>query len=347
MNRYITGGVLSLLMMMGFGFAAYADDDRGDAKERAINEVKGELSVMVLGSGGPVATAAGRASAGYLIFTDGKPRVLMDLGGGTFKSLAQSGVNIHDMDIILLSHLHADHTGDLTPVIKTIYFHNNRAGTSRSNPIHIYGPRKNDVPFPGTSIPQYPDTSSYAHDHYALPDGTERYLNLFATAISQGQSKFAYQAHDLDSTVAGATVQTVLTAPDGLVIKAIAVDHGPVPAVAFRIEYKGHSVVYSGDTGSRGPNMVTISQDADLLIYDTAIMADEPANPVFHVLHTEPERIGEVALAANTKKLLLSHITPVTDPRIKEVKSIIRTVGYAGKIKVAKDLKVYNFGDDD
>jgi ribonuclease BN (tRNA processing enzyme) len=105
-------------------------------------------------------------------------------------------------------------------------------------------------------------------------------------------------------------------------------------------------VVYSGDTGSRGPNMVTISQGADLLIYDTAIMADEPTNPVFHVLHTEPARIGEVAVAANVAKLVLSHITPVTDPRIDEVKSIIRDMGYQGRIKVASDLKVYNLGDD-
>ncbi len=340
MNR-LTIFVMGIIFTLSGAGTSLAHDKSAKA------EKEGELSVMVLGSGGPVATPAGRASAGYLIFTDGKPRILMDLGGGTYKSLAESGVNIHDMDIILLSHLHADHTGDLSSVIKTIYFHNNRAGTSRSNPIRIYGPRKNGAPFPGTSIPQYPDTTTYAHDHYAMPGGTERYLNLFATAISQGKSKFAYEAHDLDSGVAGASIQTVLSAPDGLVIKSIAVDHGPVPAVAFRIEYKGHSVVYSGDTGSRGPNMVTISQDADLLIYDTAIMADEPANPVFHVLHTEPARIGEVALAANARKLVLSHITPVTDPRIKEVKSIIRSVGYRGAIKVAKDLKVYNLGDDD
>lgn len=347
MHRYVTGGVLSLLIIMGVGFNAFADDDHSKAQKLAADKVKGDLSVIVLGSGGPIATAAGRASAGYLIFTDGKPRVLMDLGGGTYKSLAESGVNIHDMDIILLSHLHADHTGDLTPVVKTIYFHNNQAGTSRTNPINIYGPRMNGAPFPGTTIPQYPNTSTYAHDHYAMPGGAERYLNLFATAISAGKSKFAYQAHDLDSAVAGAMIQTVLTAADGLVIKAIAVDHGPVPAVAFRIEYKGHSVVYSGDTGSRGPNMVTISQDADLLIYDTAIMADAPPNPVFHVLHTEPARIGEVARDANVKKLLLSHITPVTDPRMDEVKSIVRAQGYTGKLKAAKDLQVYNFEADD
>ena len=58
---------------------ALADDD----DDLAVSEVEGSLSVMVLGSGGPIATAEGRASAGYLICTDGKPRILMDVGGGT------------------------------------------------------------------------------------------------------------------------------------------------------------------------------------------------------------------------------------------------------------------------
>lgn len=92
--------------------------------------------------------------------------------------------------------------------------------------------------------------------------------------------------------------------------------------------------------------MVALSQDVDLLIYDTAITETLPANPLFHVLHTEPRRLGEVAAAANVKKLVLSHITPVTETRIKEVKKVIRE-NYSGKIKVAKDLKVYNLGDDD
>lgn len=339
--KTIFHGAWALVLMLCV-FPVVADDDKDK-----LSEVEGPLSVMVLGSGGPVADAAGRASAGYLIFTDGKPRVLIDLGGGTYKSLAQSGINIADMEYILLSHLHADHSGDLSSVIKTIYFHNRRANTNRSNPIHIYGPKANGVPFPGTTIAQYPNVSTYAHDHFAMPGGTERYLHIFVKAISQRGSTFAYQAHDLSSKVAGAEEEIVFQTDDGLVVKSIAVDHGPVPALAYRVEYKGKSIVYSGDTGSRGPNMVTISNQADLLIYDTAIMADEPTNPLFHVLHTEPDRIGEVAMAANVKKLILSHITPVTDPRIEEVKSIIRDTGYLGKVKVAKDLKLYNLEEDE
>jgi len=73
----------------------------------------GELSVQILGSGGPVANAGGRASAAYMIFTDGTPRILMDVGGGSFQRLAETGININDMDHILLSHLHLDHTVSL------------------------------------------------------------------------------------------------------------------------------------------------------------------------------------------------------------------------------------------
>ena len=128
---------------------------------------------------------------------------------------------------------------------------------------------------------------------------------------------------------------------------AVGVNHGPVPALAFRVEYKGKSIVYSGDTSSKGNNMIEISKNADLLIYDTAIMDDTPDGPndgVFFLLHTTPSRMGEVATAAGAKKLVLSHITAVTQSRLDEVEDLVRAQGYQGKISAAEDLKVYNVG---
>ncbi len=375
----ILKGILAVIAGVAIATSSFAD------KERAVNKVKGSLSVMVLGSGGPVATAEGRASAGYLIFTDGKPRILMDVGGGTFQRLAKSGTIIKDLDLILLSHLHTDHTGDLTPIIKSIYFQHTMARTQaarrgitlpgRTAPINIYGPASSALPAatPGVSYPNgsliYPSTVNFVKGHYSLGDGgVDHYLKAFVAAISDDDgprgpggpvSNFAYTAHDLSSRVPFASIETVLSTNDGLVVKAIAVDHGPVPAVAFRIEYKGHSIVYSGDTGTkgRGPrhlgrgNMAAISQGADMLIYDTSVMeqGDAPPNPLFHILHTEPSLIAGVAKAAAVKMVVLSHLTPVTSPRVAEIKRIMRTQGYRGKIKATKDLKVYNLDkrDDD
>lgn len=370
----VFGVILALVGNNGF-----AHDDK-HKPQRDDNLIKGDLSVMVLGSGGPAVTADGRASAGYLVFTDGKARVLMDVGGGAYKNLASSGVNFKDLDIVLLSHLHIDHMGDLSPVIKATYFQNrvyNLAnGTfppGRTKPVRIYGPDDNGLPFPAAlfpdadpNVPIYPSTKDFVDSHYDLHSGHDRYLNIFTRAISAGI--FNYQVNPTSDGQGSLTVSpdwtvynpVTLVDEDGLVITAVAVNHGPppaqVPALAFRIDYKGKSIVYSGDTSSRstkfdgtplanGGNMVEISQGADLLIYDTAIMDDAPDGPndgVFFQLHTTPSRIGEVATAAGVKKLVLSHITAITESRLDEVQQLIRAKGYQGRISVASDLKVYN-----
>jgi ribonuclease BN (tRNA processing enzyme) len=356
MENLTLQGIVGLLIALGLvlgGNSATAD------RKLAIDQVKGDLSVMVLGSGGPVATPAGRASAGYLVFVDGQPKILMDVGGGVFQRLAESGANIADLDIILLSHLHIDHMGDLSPIIKTTYFHargknlDPDSGQSfppgRTAPIRIYGPDENGIGFPpavfpDATEPQYPPTTGFVHDHYDLNEGTDRYLNIFSRAIRGGV--FGVEAFDYSPTL-GDPMQTILD-EDGLVVKTIAVNHGPgalVPALAFRIEYKGKSIVYSGDTSSVTDNMIVLAQDADVLIYDTAIMDDAPSpedDPVFFALHTTPTRLGQVAVAAGARRLVLSHITPVTEGRLGEVKEIVRAQGYRGKVRAARDLMVIN-----
>ena len=103
-----------ILLATAIFTTAFAD------KKLAVDKIDGDFSVMVLGSGGPVATTAGRASSSYLIFIDGMPKILMDAGGGAYQRLAESGTNIKDLEIVLLSHLHADHMGGLTPIIKSM-----------------------------------------------------------------------------------------------------------------------------------------------------------------------------------------------------------------------------------
>ncbi|MDT8383485.1 MAG: MBL fold metallo-hydrolase [Gammaproteobacteria bacterium] len=313
--------------------ASPAFADKKDHKRLAVDRVKGDLSVMVLGSGGPFASA-GRAAASYLIFTDGRPRILMDVGGGAFKSLAESGVNVKDLDRVLLTHLHIDHTGDLSSVIKTVYFHTAGAGATRDAPIHIWGPASSNGGFP--------DTTAYVDGHYALPNGTERYLNGFTGVINAGT--FSYMGHDLGSDWASGVSELVLD-EGGLTVTAMPVKHATVPAVAYRIEYKGKSIVYSGDTNSESGNMAAIASNADLLIYDTAIMDSHP-NPAMLQLHTTPSRMGQVAAEAMAKKLVLSHITPNTENSLQEVKRLVRAQGYQGEIKVASDLRVFNLGHD-
>lgn len=341
--------LLAASLLTAVSFAARAD---GPHDVLPVGHVHGPLSVMVLGSGGPMAFAQGRASAGYLIFVDGTPRILMDMGGGTFKSVAMSGANIHTVDLMLISHMHIDHQSDVPALVKTIYFHARQAHAFRTAPIHFFGPGANGIPFPASVFPnaagvaQYPSTSAYINGLFNIDTGLDRYVNIFTRAISGGV--FRYTVSDIPAPppplVGKQSISTIYD-QGGLVVKAIAVVHGPAPAVAFRIEYKGHSIVYSGDTDSQTDNMVRIAQGADLLIYDTSITDTLPNGPndaVFFTLHTTPTRMGQVAAAAGVRHLLLSHLTPITAPRLKEVKQLIRAQGFDGKVSAAQDLEVLN-----
>lgn len=329
--------VTGLVLFMLFAQAAGAEEIK------AVKNVKGTLSLMVLGSGGPL-PPAGRASSSYLIFTDGQARVLIDAGGGAFQRFATSGANIKDLDIVLLSHLHVDHTADLSAFIKAIFFQKRAAEEKREAAIQFFGPGSNNVTFANSKITQYPSTREYVDAHYHPHTGIERYLNGFTQALSAG--RFAYETHNISSDLKK-PAHTILE-KDGLTIKAVAVTHGPAPSLAYRIEYKGKSIVYSGDSNSQTDNLINLAIGADLFVYDTAIMDNipdikkNPEDKLFYALHTTPSRMGEIARQTGVSRLLLSHITPITQPRLNEVKELIEKQGYKGNIVVAEDLKVYN-----
>ena len=323
------------------------------ADKSHVKDVEGDLSVMVLGSGGPQIQDSGRASAGYLIFAGGQPYAIMDAGSGTFKSLGMSGVHIGQVNTILLSHMHIDHVSEVPGIVKGIYFDGQLQGAQHTAPIDVYGPegRAGGTVYPGS--PVFPSTSEYMDGLFAKDAGNFNYLRRFVGGVDGGPQiigTFGYTAHDLSSTWnAGYSPNVIIdTMVDGseLTITDVAVDHFEAPSVAYRIDYKGHSIVYTGDTHSTSDNIADLASGADILIYDTSILDNVP-NPMspFAKRHTTPKRLGEVAAAAGVKTLVLSHLTPVSDPNIDSIIDEIRAQGFTGKIRVAKDLKVYNTDD--
>ena len=90
------------------------------------------VAVQVLGSGGPDSNDA-RASSGYLLRLDGEARLLVDAGGGVFLRFGEAKARFESLDVVAITHLHADHVSDLPALLKSGFF------GDRQRPLPIVG----------------------------------------------------------------------------------------------------------------------------------------------------------------------------------------------------------------
>ena len=269
------------------------------------------IRLQVLGSGGPIADD-GRASTGYLLWIDGKARVLIDTGGGTFLRFGEAGAKFEDLDFVGLSHLHTDHSADLPALIKSGNF------SPRTRALPIAGP-DGDGPFPGL-------------------------MDFLNAMFARDQGAYAYLASFLDGTgnkpmltprevPAGET--TRVYAGDGLAIDALRVPHGIVPAVAFRVRAGDTSWVFSSDQNGSDPAFTEFAKGASVLVMHFVI--PEGAEGVARKLHAPPSVIGDIAAQAAPGKLVLSHFMARGLKHLDAGVALVRE-RYKGDVVLAEDL---------
>ena len=277
-----------------------------------LASAKPALEVVVLGSGGP--RAFGRAGSSYIVLVGGRPRILVDAGPGAFLRIGELDLDLDKVDTVLLTHLHIDHSGDLAA------FFNARALTS-DGPItyRVFGPD-------GAGL--FPKTSRFVN-LLVGEDGAFAYQKTFGAHES-------FVVRDLAISLDSARTK-IVDDEDGLVVEEIATHHGDCPSVAYRISYNGVVVVFSGDMDASAlPNLVQLAKNADLLIFNCAVL-DPPGSPSqLYALHTPPRKIGEAARASGVKSLLLSHLAPDVEGQEAAVRKSIRA-SYAGPVAFASD----------
>ncbi len=277
------------------------------------------LELLVLGSGGPGAT--GRAGASYVVLVDGVARIIVDAGPGSFVRLGEANVSIASTDVVLLTHLHIDHAGELPGLVIA-------RAVSSGGPIHfdIFGPtghvgHADEASFPATS--RFVDllfgkNGAFSYEPDFSAPTTFKTTDIPATPTATSQPRQIYSEH-------------------GIVISAIAGHHRDAPAIIYRIDYSGKSITFSGDIDAQGlPDLAKIAKGSDLLVFNTVVL-DPPASPeVLYTLHTPPLAIGELAGQDGVGKLLLSHLSPATDSHRSEVSASIAK-HFSGKTIYAED----------
>lgn len=269
------------------------------------------VALQVLGSGGPIADDA-RASTGYLVWVDGESRVLIDAGGGTFLRFGEAGASFKDLSFVGLSHLHTDHSADFPALLKSGNF------SGRKRALNIAGP-DGDGDFPG------------------LKDWLQRMLSEEAGA-------YAYLSGYLNGTrglpmlvareVVGEEAQVVYK-DDDIVVEAMHVPHGIVPAVAFKVRVGDETLVFASDQNGSKASFNDFAADASLLVMH--LVVPEGIGGVGRRLHAPPSVIGNIAGKAAPGKLVLSHFMARSLRDLDANVALVRE-RFSGEVVAASDL---------
>lgn len=271
------------------------------------------VKLQVLGSGGPELDD-GRTSSSYLVWIDGKARLLIDTGPGSSIAFGNSGADFADLDAIMLTHLHVDHAADLPAYVKGAFF------TSRVRDLTVFGPAQNAL---------MPSTSDYI-SRLLSDQGAFRYLREYVDDSESAE----YQVNAIDVQLKIEKSSSFEIA-DGLSISALPVHHGPVAAVSWRVNIGECSIVVSGDMSGNTQGFGNFAQYVDLLVMHNAI--PEQASEVARNLHMTPSEIGQFAKQAEARKLIISHRMKRTNGKESETTSLIRKQ-YLGPILFADDM---------
>jgi ribonuclease BN (tRNA processing enzyme) len=274
------------------------------------------IAAQVLGSGGPEMQDK-RASSSYLVWQDGRARVLVDAGGGSALRFGESGAQMSQLDAILFTHFHVDHSGDFAALIKSSWFED------RNRPLPIYGPEGNDF---------MPSTSEFVADFFGGKHGAYRYLSELLDPDESGSYKM--QPHNVSASAKPLAVFRI----GDLAAYSVHVIHGGVPALAWRVEVGGKQIVFSGDT--RGESALTqLAENADLFIAHNAV--PEGASGVERNLHMPPSVIGQISADAHVKHLVLSHRMLRTLGKEDQTKAEIQK-RFSGPLDFANDLDCFS-----
>ncbi|MGB6688823.1 MAG: MBL fold metallo-hydrolase [Terracidiphilus sp.] len=274
------------------------------------------LALQVLGSGGPEMQDK-RASTSYLIWDRGAARVIVDAGGGSALRFGESGAQMSQVDVVLFSHFHVDHSGDFPALVFSSWFED------RKRPLPVYGPPGNDF---------MPSTTEFVSDLFSEPHGAWRYLSELVEPGASGT--YRLEPHD----VAASFKPVLVFRNSDMAVYAVRVIHGGFPALAWRVEIGGKRIVFSGDTNGEGDGLTQLALDADLFVAHNAV--PEGATGVERRLHMPPSVIGKIAANAHVKRLILSHRMLRTLGNENETQAEINR-SFSGPIVFANDLDCF------
>lgn len=283
-----------------------------------------EMRVTLLGTGSPVPSPE-RYGNSTLVQANGL-NLVFDAGRGATVRLTQAGVPVGDVDAVFLTHFHSDHINGLADLWMSSYV---PALGGREGVFQLYGPVGVQNIGDGMQTTYRNDIDVRVADNEVDPATT------------------GIESHEFDT-------DGVIFDQDGVTVTMFTVQHDPVgaiqPAVGYRVDYAGKSVLISGDTVPT-ENVLIHGEGVDVLVHEVADFEDPTALPSVYAHHTNPQQAGEIFEQTQPKMAVYSHIVngiPGRVPGISEDVLVERTrESYDGPLTVGSDLMTFLITGDE
>lgn len=293
------------------------------ATDRAQTEPSCQSSrvkLQILGSRGPEILDR-QASTGYLIWLDGKARVIVDAGPGSLQRFEQSGAKFEDVDLMLFSHFHADHSSDFPAYIKGSFF------TDRVKDLLVFGPT-------GSSF--VASAEEFVNRAIGREAGMYPYLGSYLA--KDMRSAYKVVPKNIEWSETNINIRNVYHDAE-LSVRTVSTHHGPFPSLGYRVELAGCSISFTGDMSGQLGVMPKLAINSDILVAHNVIPEDMTG--VAANLHMKPNYIGKMAQQAKVKQVLLTHLM-ARSIRVKPNSLEIIKKKYQGKVTFANDLDIFN-----
>lgn len=261
------------------------------ARPASMDSYEG-LKVFLCGTSSPM-PARGRAQACVAVLA-GESLYLVDAGAGSAQVATLGRLPLERLEAVFLTHFHSDHIAALPE------FNLNSWVAGRPKPMTVYG-----------------------------PDGVSEVVNgLNAAYRLDSTYRVAHHGEELLPPELGVMqaqlmeVGTVLEMGD-LSITSFLVNHDPIrPAVGYRFDYRGRSVVISGDT-TITPGLIEAATGADLLLQDSLSLpiietleqasAGSRFGKILHDIqsyHAHTSDLLDLVEQSGVRQLALYHLVP-------------------------------------
>jgi ribonuclease BN (tRNA processing enzyme) len=309
--------------------------------------------LVLLGTAGAPLPVAGRGGISSALVVDERVFVI-DCGRGSPSAFANAGLSFSRLEAVFLTHLHADHAGDLPGML--LYPWGVRWGDSGPlAPVRVYGPPRPEAlpagdatfrrqttihperPAPGTTDLVESILAGYAY-----------HLNVMPLDARMPDAGALVRGIDIPVPVrAEGTAQApAVVLDDGTVkVTAVAVTHGrAVPALAYRFDTADGSVAFSGDT-TVNADLIALAQGADILVHQVADLGYLERHGItgaalerLAALLTDVTEVGGVGERARVGELILSHYLPAEPDAITDAQWAQRAgQGFSGTTTAGHD----------